>query len=286
MTVRRLARAPDDGFDHPLVPGLRSSVDARRIAEEVAFAAARLDELRHDPPGLLGEIAVLDDREEAAWQCFLVAWLSPVEAEDPWEGIRAAHVPWSSGELPRVDGVALGERTACDPGRADATVTAYRAWAAKSGGQVAALAGEEAWDPPRRFDRAFERLSLPAFNRAARFEFLLLASGLGLVDAEAWNLHLRAEPMDPVVLACKRAFGIGDPALLAQRLRALADAGEAPVAAFDLGLLNWSRGGAQDRIRAGSRAEPDAGVRERLERAMGLEPAAAEGGDDQPPGAA
>ena len=45
MTVRRVQRAPDDGYEHDLVPGLRSSVDAGRLADELAFSAARLREL-------------------------------------------------------------------------------------------------------------------------------------------------------------------------------------------------------------------------------------------------
>ncbi|HEY5316700.1 MAG TPA: hypothetical protein VIJ20_01880, partial [Solirubrobacteraceae bacterium] len=38
MQVRRLARGADDGFHSSLVPGLKSSVDAERLAEELAFA--------------------------------------------------------------------------------------------------------------------------------------------------------------------------------------------------------------------------------------------------------
>ena len=37
-----MARAADDGYEHELVPGLRSSVDAGRLADEMAFSAARL----------------------------------------------------------------------------------------------------------------------------------------------------------------------------------------------------------------------------------------------------
>src|SRR5690348_3268391 len=45
LRVRRLARGADDGYGSPLVPGLKSSVEAERLAEELAFAAARLDTL-------------------------------------------------------------------------------------------------------------------------------------------------------------------------------------------------------------------------------------------------
>ncbi len=270
MVVRKMARAPDDGYASDLVPGLRSSVDARRLAEELAFASARLDELASDPPGLLAEIAQTEDREEAAWLTFLVAWLSPLEGEDPWAGIEAARVPWSSGELPQVGDVPLGERSAVDPARADATVAAYRAWAGRAGSQVAALQGEAGWEPQRRFDRAFERLALPGLHRAARFEFLVLASRLGIADAEPSSLQLRAGPADPMVVAAKRVFGIGDPQLLDSRIRGLTSAAEVPVAALDLGLLNWARPDGE-RIRAGSRAEPDPAVRDRVTAALGLQ---------------
>lgn len=269
VVVRQMARSPDDGFASDLVPGLRSSVDAARLADELAFSVARLEELRADPPGLLAEIALAGDREEAAWLCFLVAWLSPLEGDEPWAGIEAARVPWATGERPAVEEAELGERTACDPARADATLTAYRAWAQRSGGQIAALTGEASWEPQRRFDRAFERLALPGYTRAARFEHLVLASRLGLVDAEPSSLQLRKAPTDPVAVAAKRVFGIGDAQLLDQRVRALAHAGEVPVAALDLALLNWSRPDGE-RLRLGSRAEVDREVRDRVGAALGV----------------
>ena len=57
-----VARAADDGYEHELLPGLRSSVDAGRLADEIAFSAARLDELSADPPGLYAEVARADGR--------------------------------------------------------------------------------------------------------------------------------------------------------------------------------------------------------------------------------
>jgi len=52
LKVRHMARAADDGYEHELLPGLRSSVDVGRLADEMAFAAARLEELSTNPPGL------------------------------------------------------------------------------------------------------------------------------------------------------------------------------------------------------------------------------------------
>ena len=43
----------DDGYRSPLAPGLRSTEDARRLAEEIAFAAGRLAALDREPPGAL-----------------------------------------------------------------------------------------------------------------------------------------------------------------------------------------------------------------------------------------
>ena len=44
-------RAADDGFQSDLVPGVRASQDAERLAEEIAFASGRLLALAADPPG-------------------------------------------------------------------------------------------------------------------------------------------------------------------------------------------------------------------------------------------
>ena len=83
LTVRRIARAVEDGFESDLVPGIRASADAALLAQELAFAAARLDELRAAPPGLLGEAAALGRdgrREEALWLVAQVAAIGPREA--------------------------------------------------------------------------------------------------------------------------------------------------------------------------------------------------------------
>jgi hypothetical protein len=51
--VRHVARAADDGYEHDLVPGLRATADAARLSSELAFAAARLDELSARAAGAL-----------------------------------------------------------------------------------------------------------------------------------------------------------------------------------------------------------------------------------------
>src|SRR6478735_6812792 len=79
LSVRRMARAADDGYEHELLPGLRATEDAARLADELAFAEARLHELRDAPPGLYAEVAAAEDPEEAAWLAFQIALLSPLE---------------------------------------------------------------------------------------------------------------------------------------------------------------------------------------------------------------
>jgi hypothetical protein len=271
MTVRRVQRAPDDGYEHDLVVGLRSSVDAARLADELAFSAARLRELSEAPSGLYAEVAGAGDKEEAAWLTFLIAFLSPLAGEDPWAGVSAARTSWASGELPALEGVAVGPRTAYDPRRDTAALVAYRAWAERLGGQVPALFGEESWTLQHRYDRAFERLGLPGFGRPQRMEFLVLVHHLGLVELDPWTMHLSsASPTDPVGLAAKRMLGIGDPVLLQRRQRELAHGVSVPVESLDLAFYNWSQPIDAERYTAGSTAVVDGDERERIARALGL----------------
>jgi hypothetical protein len=265
-----MARAVDDGYDNWAVPGLRATIEAQRLADEIAFAVARLDELRSDPPGLYGEAASAGG-EEGLWLAFLIAYLSPLEGPDPWEGIAAARTAWATGELPDLDGVGLGPRAGHDPARGLETLTAYRARAERAGSQAEALAAAEAsLTPQRRFDRAFERLSLPGLHRAPRFEFLTIAGRLGLLEVEASSLLLGADPTDPTVVAAKRILGIGDAINLGRRSSELASEAGVPIAALDLAFVNWARP-ADDRITAASTAQPDAAVRARVGAVLGVE---------------
>jgi len=271
MTVRRVQRAPDDGYEHDLVPGLRSSVDAGRLADELAFSAARLRELSEAPPGLYGDVAREADREEAAWQAFLITYFGPLPGEDPWATILERRTTWASGENPSLEGAQFGPRSAHDAKRGGAVFEAYRAWAQRGGGQIAALAGEESWSLQHRYDRAFERLGLPGFGRPSRVEMLVADHHLGLVELDPWTLHLSAAaPMDPVALAAKRILGIGDPVLLQRRQRELAHGLGIPVETLDLAFYNWSAPADAERYRAGADAEIDAGERDTIAQALGL----------------
>lgn len=266
VRVRQLHQAADDGFRSELVPGIKATEDAERLASELAFATARLAELAADPPGLYADIVTLDHVEEGLWLAFLTAYVCPLPYdEDPFANVRDAHVPWDSGELPRLD-VARGPRGAVDPATGERTVLAYRAWVKRAGAQAAAISGESSWTPERRFDRVFERLALPGLGRDQRYEFLVSLGRLGLVEMRPSSLQFGD---GDTTIAAKRVFGIGDKILLERRARTLADAVDVPIEALDLALFNWgARGGA--RATHGSRAEVVDAEREAIADALGV----------------
>jgi hypothetical protein len=271
VVVKRVARAVEDGYENELVPGLKASGDARRLASEIAFATARLAELAADPPGLYAEAAAADDAEEALWLAFTIAHLGPLAGDDgPFATIAAARTSWASGEPPQLEeDTVLGPRTTVDPRRSTRTAEAYRAWAARSGSQTAAVAGETGWTPERRFSRLYERLALPGFGRAGRVELLVSLGRLGLAEIEPAELRLGAEASDAATVAAKRVFGIGDGFLLERRAADLAQAAEVPLGALDLALFNFDQ--PEDRrATMGSAAEPDATLVERVENALGV----------------
>jgi Alpha-glutamyl/putrescinyl thymine pyrophosphorylase clade 3 len=290
LHVSHERRAEDDGYRSPLTPGLRASQDAERLAEEIAFAEGRLLALTTAPPDLYGEMREEEDSEQAAWMCFLSAYLCPLEGgrdSDPFAGIRRAlEADWRAGELPDLEGIPLGPRTSHDPARGDATLSAYLQWAARaaqqadgsgappghtdgapghtfgaSGPQIGAapastvvdtvgwapaFVGDLAWGPGRRFERLFERLTLPGLARMGRYELLLTIGRVGLCELRADALYFTNAPGaahgDLATLGAKRVFGIGDPIHLEPRARELAKAMSVPVEALDLALANWEAG--------------------------------------------
>lgn len=269
LKVRRLARGQDDGYRCAGVPGLKSSVDAERLAEELTFAATRLQVLAVDPPGLYAAVAdPAGDVEERLWLAFLIVYLGPAEGPEPFSAIAAVRTPWHSGELPDLpQGLVLGARTAHDPGRGTRTLSAYRAWADRGGSQAAAFLGDAGWSAQRRFSRVYERLALPGLTRDARYDLLVTLGRLGVIELEAATLVLGGD--NAVTVAAKRALGIGDPLLLERRSQALAEACEVPLDALDLGLFNWERG---ERAAVGIDAatEPAAEVLARVRRGLEL----------------
>ena len=216
LRVRRLARGVEDGYRSPLVPGLKSSEDAERLAEEIAFAATRLLLMEQvaagttvdDVPSIWLEIAAQGDLNTRT-------------------GLAIKHVL----EGPR--GLNSGNR--------DSAIAGIEAWGARQGSIDAAFTGEHAWTPERRFERVFERLGgIRGLSRDTRYELLTLLGRLGVYELRAGRLFPSGE--NEATWAAKRALGIGDPLLLERRAADLAAACEVPIEAFDLALHNWGFG--------------------------------------------
>jgi hypothetical protein len=266
--VSHLERGADDGFRSTLAPGLRSSGDAARLAAELAWAYARLQRLAADPPGLYSELSDATlDLEERTWLAFQIAYLGPLDGPEPFAAIERARTTWASGGAPELTESESGPRGAHEPGLALRTPAAYRAWAARSGSQSAAFTGELSWTPERRFARVFERLALPGFNRAARFELLLTLGQTGVYALAPRTLALGGS--DPVTVAAKRLLGIGDTMLLERRAAALAEACQLPLAALDVGFFNWERG-LRTRLGMPPELEPDPTAQSLAETGLGL----------------
>jgi hypothetical protein len=313
MRVRREVRAQDDGYSSALAPGLRASGDAARLAEEIAFASGRLLRMHAAPPDLFGEIRRLADDaqlERATWMCFLTVYLSPLQTDDPFVGIRMAldrergpgrgdehggdgadageDMQQHEHEIPSLEGIPLGPRTSHDPGRGSETLLAYRHWAEHAGavsasaaratgggGQAQGLIGEEFWTPQRRFERAFERLALPGFGRMGRYELLVTLGRLGLYELEADSLHLAAGrgPTgldDLTTVAAKRILAVGDPIYLERRALAFAQELSVSVDVLDLAFANWGSG---ERATLGFRTDTiDSHTHARVRDALDLPP--------------
>jgi hypothetical protein len=249
-------RGQDDGYSCGLVPGLRSSEDAARLAGEIAFSAGRLLALGSEPPGLYRvarSLAAQGDVERACWTCLLIAYLGPLQGEDPFGGIAQALARFPRvGTLEGADlaGIATGPRTCHDPGGGIGTLLAYQRWSAKAGSQAAAMAGDAAWSAERRFERTLERLGLLGIARWGRYGMLVTLGRLGIFELRAGSLYFAttatrparaaAVPADLAMAAAKRVFGIGDSLLLDRRALELAYACSVPIEALEEALANWA----------------------------------------------
>ena len=241
LVTRRIARPADDGYRSPLAPGLRATADAERLAAALAAAAERLT-----PPGPYSEVAEQADLEEAGWLAFLLALAGP-EAPELQEALRTARPAWEDGVPEDL------------PPERRRTAEAYRAWITRAGSQQAAFTGDAGWSPERRFARVFERLALPGFGRARRFDLLTALGAAGRYRLTAGELFLGLED-DATTLAAKRLLVSGDRMVLERRARELAEACGLPLAALDRGLAVWGTPGAPVDL-AG---EPPAAVRAAL----------------------
>jgi hypothetical protein len=276
VRVHREVRAQDDGYRCELVPGLRSSEDARRLAGEIGLACGRLLALGAAPPSFYAEARDGGDIEQATWMCVLAAYLSPLQGDQPFAGVREALLDcdWASGSVPDLRGIPLGPRTSHDPARDSETLSAYRRFIEHAGSQQRAFTGEPEWTPERRFARLFERLALPGFGRMGRYDLLVTLGRVGLYDLRADSLQLVTRSAQAVSdltpQAAKRVFGIGDPLIIERRAHELAQAASAPIEALDLALYNWSLAGpVQERATLGFAADTcDAQALERAEAAV------------------
>jgi len=243
VRVRRLARGVEDGYRSPLLPGLKSSEDAERLAEEMAFSTTRL---------LLME------------QVAAGATLEGVPAV--WHEI-AAPGDLDARTLAAFQYVVDGPR-GLKSGNRDDAIAGFGTWGARIGSYAQAFTGEAAWTPERRFERLFERLGgVRGLDRDTRYELLTLLGRLGVYQLRGSKLFLSGE--NEATWAAKRALGIGDPLLLERRAAEVAKACQVPIEALDLALHSWGSG---TRIAEGlpDDAEPDESLLEQAQDALGL----------------
>jgi hypothetical protein len=243
VKVRRLARGAEDGYRSSLVPGLKSSEDAERLADELAFAATRLS--------LMEQLAAGNDIPDIspAWREIA----APGETEARTR-VAFAHV------LDGPRGLKSGDR--------DSVVAGFEAWGTRTGSLSQAFNGEPSWTPERRFERLFERLGgVRGLSRDTRYALLTLLGRLGVYEIRAGKLFASGE--NEATWAAKRALGIGDPLLLERRAADLARACQVPIEALDLGLHNWGSG---TRLTDGlpEDSEPDELLLEQAHDALGL----------------
>lgn len=243
VKVRRLARGAEDGYRSPLVPGLKSTEDAERLAEEIAFAATRLS--------LMEQVGAGDAVND----------VSPA-----WREIAAPGNAATRTQL-AIRHVFDGPRGLNSDDR-DLAIAGIEAWGERQGSIEAAFNGDPSWTPERRFERLFERLGgVRGLTRDARYGLLTLLGRLGVYQLRAGKLFPGGE--NETTWAAKRALGIADPLLLERRAADLADACGAPVEALDLALHNWGSG---THVTDGLPEDsgPDAVLLEQARRALGL----------------
>ena len=132
-------RAVEDGYGSPLLPGLRASADAARLADEIAFSAGRLLVLRAEAPWAARPLraGALADRRRissgATWTCFLTAYLLPVGRPGAVRaGIRQAlQIRARRAARPLRDPARSAHLTRSGA-RRRGTLDAYRQWVAQA----------------------------------------------------------------------------------------------------------------------------------------------------------
>ncbi len=221
------------------------------------LAEARLATHGHAEAGPWASLAgLMGEPEQAFAQALVVALAGPDSA--------AGSVPTAQALAQAASGVdpqslaadaALTELFAAGPlgprahGAEAAGLAAAEQLAQRAGGTLAAaLQGEAAWTPQRRFARLIDRLALKGVPRAVRFDLLTALGRAGVLDVRAGALHLGS---DQVTAAAKRVFAVADVALLERRAAALVEALGVEFDALELAL--WNLAGA-DATGAGAAA--------------------------------
>ena len=220
MVTKRVARAADDGYRNPLIPGVKATIEAQYLALTIVDASKRLEY-----PGPHPAVAEQDDRSQAVWLAFLLALVGPENSELQDKIGRGAY-PCSDDSLSDF------------PQRYHSTISAYRDWINRVGSVDEAFVGDSSWTATRRFARMFERLSLPNFARHNRFELLVTLAAANLYELEADSLHIPTD--DATSLAAKRLFNSGDRMFLERRVQALAQECQVPLAALDYAFSAWN----------------------------------------------
>ena len=205
------------------------------------------------------------DLEERTWLAFLIAVIGPAEDGEPFAEIERVRVPWAGGAIPDLSGVTGGARTSLAPGDPPAP------WRLPGLGGAVRLPGHGD-RRGRRVDAAaalcpgLRAPGLPGLQRGARYDLLATLGAAGLYELQAGTLALGAG--DPVTVAAKRVFGIGDAILLERRAAGLAEACGVALQALDVALFNWERG---ERAALGvGDTEPDAALAGAAASALGL----------------
>jgi hypothetical protein len=234
LITKKLERPQDDGYRCNLVPGIRATADAKRLAQALARAISRLQF-----PGPYHAVADQPNSEAATYLAFLLALVGR-EAHDLHEIIVADFQSEGNFDVfSQTDnfGALALPVTASIPEHLQKTITAYNAWIQRFGSQKSAFIGEEEWSPTRRFARVFERLAFPNFGRSERFELLVTLNSTEIYELEPDSLFVPAD--DDVSIAAKRLLHSGEKLFLERRVRELADGCDVPIAALDYAFWLW-----------------------------------------------
>ena len=268
VTVRRLQRGADDGYRSELAPGIKSSADAQRLAVELAFAAGRLTALATAPPGLYATVAdPAGDIEERSWLAFEIAYLGPLDGEQPFAAIEQGRDDLGLGPGARARRARARPAHLARARPRDADPRCLPRLGGAGGLAVGGADRRAVVDPRAPLRPGVRAAGAPGLQRGAKFDLLTTLGCLGVYEMRAGSLFFSGS--DAVTLAAKRLLGIGDPLLLDRRAAALAQACGIELEGLDVAFYNWERG---ERATLGvdPAVEPDSRTLEQAQAALGL----------------